>query len=101
MLPDQLAVAELATGNALVEGATFMAILIGTIAGGRFVAGSSEIGVLSPAVVVVALMSWAFASRIPVTEPSAPALRIAANPWTSTLHLLKTLWAERRLWDGM
>ena len=33
ILPDQLQVSELATGNALVEGATFMSILIGTIAG--------------------------------------------------------------------
>ena len=48
MLPDQLAVGELATGNALVEGATFMAILIGTIAGGLFVAGSSHMGWVSP-----------------------------------------------------
>lgn len=40
MLPDQLTVGELATGNALVEGATFMAILIGTIAGGQLVSGS-------------------------------------------------------------
>ena len=39
ILPDQLSTAELATGNALVEGATFMAILIGTIAGGLFVSG--------------------------------------------------------------
>src|SRR5262249_19427294 len=23
------------------------------------------------------------------------------NPWTSTYHLLKTLYSERRLWDGM
>ena len=44
ILPDQLSVAELATGNALVEGATFMAILIGTIAGGLFVAGASHMG---------------------------------------------------------
>ena len=51
MLPDQLAVAELATGNALVEGATFMAILIGTIAGGLFVSGSSHMGWVSSAVV--------------------------------------------------
>src|SRR5438309_7023075 len=101
MLPDQLEVSELATGNALVEGATFMAILIGTIAGGRFVAGSSEMGLVSTAVVVLALLSWAFASRIPITAPSAPELRVTANPWTSTLHLLKALWLERRLWDGM
>ena len=42
ILPDQLATGELATGNALVEGATFLAILIGTIAGGLFVTGSSH-----------------------------------------------------------
>src|SRR6202166_3174252 len=76
ILPDQLAVSELATGNALVEGATFMAILIGTIAGGLFVSGSSHMGWVSSAVVVLALLSWAFA-------------------------LLKSLYREPRLWDGM
>jgi len=101
MLPDQLSVGELATGNALVEGATFMAILIGTIAGGQLVAGSSHMGWISSAVVVLALLSWAFASRIPRTTPSAPDLPVTANPWTSTLGLLKSLYAEPRLWDGM
>jgi acyl-[acyl-carrier-protein]-phospholipid O-acyltransferase / long-chain-fatty-acid--[acyl-carrier-protein] ligase len=101
MLPDQLTVGELATGNALVEGATFLAILLGTIAGGQLVAGSSHMGFVSAAVVLLALLSWAFASRIPVTTPSAPELPITANPWTSTTHLLKSLWSEQRLWDGM
>src|SRR6266545_3234305 len=82
MLPDQLSVGELATGNALVEGATYMALV-------------------STAVVALALMSWGFASRIPTTTPSAPDLPITTNPWTSTLHLLKTLYSEQRLWDGM
>src|ERR1700750_1755275 len=101
MLPDQLSVGELATGNALVEGATFMAILIGTIAGGQFVSGSSHMGWVSTAVVLLAVLSWGFASRIPHTAPSAPDLPITTNPWTSTLHLLKSLWSEQRLWDGM
>jgi acyl-[acyl-carrier-protein]-phospholipid O-acyltransferase/long-chain-fatty-acid--[acyl-carrier-protein] ligase len=101
MLPDQLSVGELATGNALVEGATFMAILIGTIAGGQFVSGTTHMVLVSAAVVTLALMSWGFASRIPTTTPSAPDLPITANPWTSTLHLLKTLYCEQRLWDGM
>src|SRR5262245_59923887 len=34
LLPEKLETAELSAGNALVEGATFLAILIGTIAGG-------------------------------------------------------------------
>jgi acyl-[acyl-carrier-protein]-phospholipid O-acyltransferase/long-chain-fatty-acid--[acyl-carrier-protein] ligase len=101
ILPDQLSIGELATGNALVEGATFMAILIGTIAGGRLVAGSSHMGWVALAVVSLAILSWGFASQIPHTTPSAPDLAITANPWTSTYHLLKMLYAERRLWDGM
>src|SRR6478752_6948945 len=38
MLPEKLQTAELPAGNALVEGATFLAILAGTIAGGIAVA---------------------------------------------------------------
>src|SRR5215470_19535048 len=95
MLPDQLSVGELATGNALVEGATFMAILIGTIAGGQLVAGSTHMGLVSTAVVALSVISWGFASRIPPTTPSAPDLPVTANPWTSTYHLLKTLYSEK------
>jgi acyl-[acyl-carrier-protein]-phospholipid O-acyltransferase/long-chain-fatty-acid--[acyl-carrier-protein] ligase len=101
MLPDQLSVGELSTGNALVEGATFLAILIGTIAGGLLVSRSTHMGWVASAILLLALLSWAFASRIPKTEPSAPELAITANPWTSTVHLLKSLYAEPRLWDGM
>jgi len=101
MLPDQLSVGELATGNALVEGATFMAILIGTIAGGLLVSGSSHMGWVTSAIMLLALLSWGFASRIPHTTPSAADLAVTANPWTSTVRLLKSLYAEPRLWDGM
>src|SRR5579864_1110816 len=62
ILPDQLSVGELATGNALVEGATFVAILIGTIAGGQLVAGSSHMGWVSLTVVLLAILSFGFAS---------------------------------------
>jgi len=101
VLPDQLSIGELATGNALVEGATFLAILIGTIAGGQLVAGSSHMGWVSLTVILLALLSWGFASRIPHTAPSAPDLAITVNPWTSTFQLLRMLYAEPRLWDGM
>ncbi|MET0967570.1 MAG: acyl-[ACP]--phospholipid O-acyltransferase [Tardiphaga sp.] len=101
ILPDQLSTAELSTGNALVEGATFMAILIGTVLGGLFVSASTHMGWISAAVVALAVLCWAFASRIPATAPSAPDLEITRNPWTSTVRLLKSLRAEPRLWDGM
>jgi len=101
MLPDQLSVGELATGNALVEGATFMAILIGTIAGGLLVSGTTHMGWVCSAIMLLALLSWAFASRIPGSTPSAPDLPVTTNPAMSTARLLKSLYAERRLWDGM
>src|SRR5579871_2849947 len=56
ILPDQLSVGELATGNALVEGATFVAILIGTIAGGLLVSGSAHMGVVASAIIGLALL---------------------------------------------
>jgi acyl-[acyl-carrier-protein]-phospholipid O-acyltransferase / long-chain-fatty-acid--[acyl-carrier-protein] ligase len=101
ILPDQLSVGELASGNALVEGATFVAILIGTIAGGLLVAGSTHMGLVASAIMLLALLSWFFASLIPDTASSAGDLVITRNPWTSTVQLLKSLHAEPRLWDGM
>src|SRR6185436_16376683 len=71
------------------------------IAGGLFVAGASHMGWICLAVVGLSILSWAFAARIPVTQPSVFDLPITANPWTSTVRLLKTLYAEPRLWDGM
>ena len=42
ILPEKLEMAELPAGNALVEGATFVAILVGTIAGGIAVTASEQ-----------------------------------------------------------
>ncbi len=101
ILPDQLSVGELATANALVEGATFVAILLGTIVGGLLVSGSSHMGLVASAIMLLAVLSWFFASLIPHTAPSAGDLVITRNPWISTVHLLRSLYAEPRLWDGM
>ncbi|MEW6640910.1 MAG: acyl-[ACP]--phospholipid O-acyltransferase [Pseudomonadota bacterium] len=101
ILPDQLSTGELATGNALVEGATFLAILGGTIGGGLFMSESSHPGYVSGAVVLLAIACWLSARLIPATTPAAPDLVITRNPLTSTMRLLASLKAEPRLWDGM
>ena len=101
ILPDQLETGELASGNALVEGATFLAILGGTIGGGLFVSQSTHPGVIAGAVVLLSIACWLSARMIPATAPSAPELVITRNPWTSTVRLLGSLKAEPRLWDGM
>ena len=100
ILPEKLETAELSAGNALVEGATFLAILIGTIAGGIAVAEAKSAEVVVGVIMALAVASWAFAHLIPVAGPAAPGLAITRNPWTSTVALLRELRRDRRLWSG-
>jgi acyl-[acyl-carrier-protein]-phospholipid O-acyltransferase/long-chain-fatty-acid--[acyl-carrier-protein] ligase len=100
MLPEKLETAELSAGNALVEGATFLAILIGTIAGGIAVAEAKSPELVVAVIMALAVASWAFAHLIPVAGPAAPNLVITGNPWTSTVALLRELRLDWRLWSG-
>jgi acyl-[acyl-carrier-protein]-phospholipid O-acyltransferase/long-chain-fatty-acid--[acyl-carrier-protein] ligase len=100
ILPEKLATAELPAGNALVEGATFLAILVGTIAGGVAVAQAKSPELIVVLIVALAVTSWGFARVIPAAGPAAPGLAITRNPWTSTMALLRELRADARLWGG-
>ena len=100
MLPEKLKTAELPAGNAMVEGATFLAILVGTIAGNVAVAATGSAQVVVGVILALALASWSFAWTIPTAGPAAPGLTITANPWVSTLALVRELNADRRLWGG-
>jgi acyl-[acyl-carrier-protein]-phospholipid O-acyltransferase/long-chain-fatty-acid--[acyl-carrier-protein] ligase len=100
ILPEKLATAELPAGNALVEGATFLAILAGTIASGVAVKSARTPELIVGIIVVLAVASWALARTIPFAGPAAPGLAITVNPWTSTMALLRDLKGEARLWSG-
>ena len=74
ILPEQLDTKELIGGNALIAGATFVAILLGTIVGGLL--GVEILGVV---VIVVAVAGW-FSSRfIPGTGAANPDLVVDYN----------------------
>lgn len=100
ILPEKLETAELPAGNALVEGATFLAILVGTIAGGIAVKSAGTPELVVAVILALAVVSWLFARAIPVAGPAAPGLAITPNPWTSTLALLRELRCQARLWSG-
>jgi acyl-[acyl-carrier-protein]-phospholipid O-acyltransferase / long-chain-fatty-acid--[acyl-carrier-protein] ligase len=100
ILPEKLATAELPAGNALVEGATFLAILAGTIAGGVAVAQAKSPEVVVLLIVALAATSYLFARAIPAAGPAAPDLVITRNPWVSTMALLRELKSDARLWGG-
>src|SRR5918912_734612 len=100
ILPDHLTRSELPAGNALIEGATFLAILLGTIAGGL----AATSGGLAVAAMMLgfALLCWVSSLAIPRTGEAAPGLRIDANIARSTVELLQDLWADPRLrWGGL
>lgn len=100
ILPDHLTREELPAGNALVESATFIAILTGTIAGGLAMQARHEsYGALAFAggVMAVAAAAYAAAWFIPSTKSAAPDLKIDWNIFRSTFKLLKALRAEPML----
>ncbi|PKM07459.1 MAG: glycerol acyltransferase [Gammaproteobacteria bacterium HGW-Gammaproteobacteria-4] len=96
VLPQLLKPGELLGGNALVEAGTFLAILLGTLAGGAlmalFVSGTVWVSV---AVIGIALAGYAMSRAIPAIPASAPELRINRNPFTQTLRTLACLRGNR------
>jgi len=99
ILPDHLRREELPTANALVEGATFIAILTGTIVGGLAARGG-DVTVFVPLLIGFALACWLASLLIPPTGEGAPQLKISVNIATSTAAMIRHLRADARLWWG-
>ncbi|WP_026607120.1 acyl-[ACP]--phospholipid O-acyltransferase [Methylocapsa acidiphila] len=101
ILPDHLRPEELPAANALVEGATFLAILSGTIVGGIAMTEGGG-GLLALGVLFFAALSWIASLFIPAAPAAAPDLVIERNVVRSTARLLVELWADARLrWGGL
>ena len=98
ILPDHLKREELPAGTALVEGATFLAILGGTITGGLAMTGGGNPVALTVMMMVFALLCWGASLFIPRTGQAAPDLAIDPNILGSTARLLGELWSDTRLW---
>jgi MFS family permease len=87
ILPDLLRFDELLVGNALVEAGTFLAILIGTIAG-MLIATSHGAHAVAVLIILVALGAWGASRAIPAITPSAPDARIEVNFIAATGRLI-------------
>jgi 1-acyl-sn-glycerol-3-phosphate acyltransferase len=84
-LPQHLAERELTGGNGMVEMGTFVAILLGQVAGGLLVA-VPDIGrhLVAFACIALALLGRVAAQAIPASPSADPDLRINWNPVTET-----------------
>lgn len=100
ILPDHLRREQLPAANALVEGATFVAILLGTIAGGLAARNSNEAALFAALIMGFAIACWLSALLIPATGEGAPQLKIAINIAASTAALIRHLRSDTRLWWG-
>ena len=84
ILPQHLKEAELIGGNALVEAGTFVAILIGTLAGGLLAGAGVDPVWVAGAGFVVAALGWLASRGIPAAPAPAPQLVVSPNPLTET-----------------
>lgn len=89
-LPQHLTERELTGGNGMVEMGTFVAILLGNVAGGLLIAlplvGPTYV---AAACLLLALLGRALAQAVPVSPATDPALTINWNPFTETWRNLK------------
>jgi acyl-[acyl-carrier-protein]-phospholipid O-acyltransferase/long-chain-fatty-acid--[acyl-carrier-protein] ligase len=100
ILPDLLPKSQLPAANALVEGATFLAILLGTIVGGLAAKDGGDPAAFSGLMLVFALLCWGASLLIPKVGSGAPDLVISKNIVSSTAELIQHLRSDRRLWWG-
>lgn len=91
VLPQHLRPGELLAGTGLVEGGTFLAILLGQIAGGLL-----DPHLVGPAALAVAVLGWLAARFMPAAPPITPAA-IDWNPLTNTRAAMAGAFAGRRL----
>jgi acyl-[acyl-carrier-protein]-phospholipid O-acyltransferase/long-chain-fatty-acid--[acyl-carrier-protein] ligase len=95
ILPSHLRDHELIGGNALIEGATFLAILIGTIAGGLVILTEAGAGIISISIVAFAVLGWIASTFIPRAEAPAPELKLNPNLIGETWNIVR-LASKRR-----
>ncbi|MGC2125659.1 MAG: acyl-[ACP]--phospholipid O-acyltransferase, partial [Xanthobacteraceae bacterium] len=100
ILPDLLERRELPSSNALIEGSTFLAILLGTIVAGIAANGNSNPIHFAWLMILTAMASWLSSLLIPKTSAGAPTLAINPNIFASTASLIKQVRSDPRLWWG-
>ncbi len=89
-LPQHLNERELTGGNGMVEMGTFVAILLGQVAGGLLIAIPGQGGMyVAIGCVAVAVLGRAMAQAVPVSPATDPGLQINWNPFTETWRNLK------------
>lgn len=103
-LPEHMKSTELVMANALVESATFMAILLGTIAAGSLMSqdsGPSVVYLVCGFGFLVALLGVHQAQRMPLTPSHAPGLNINWNVLSETWRNVQFARRLPKVWPAL
>ncbi len=97
ILPQHLEDKELVGGNALLSVGTFLAILIGTIAGMALINVNYGIAILSILLISSAILGYASSYTIPSAPSSDTKLKINFNIASETYRILRTLFTSKHV----
>ncbi len=100
ILPDHLAASELLRGNGLIEAATFLCILLGTIAGSALIGLAQGAAIVAALGLVVALAGYAAAAFVPPAPPRA-AVALGWNIARETRALLRDAARNLAAWRAI
>lgn len=96
IIPDHLHENELLRGNGLIEAATFIAILLGTILGGILISRpDSGLEVIAPFTIGIATLGYITSMMIPKTKIANPKLKIKPNIFGTTHSVVKEVQSNR------
>jgi MFS family permease len=98
ILPQHLHEDEVLGGTGLVEAATYLAILSGTIVAGLLAPFPAEMIVVT--VIAVALIGWVTALFVPPALRQGPELAVNFNPFTSSWRVISATMHIPRLFNG-
>ena len=98
LLPEQLRQDELIGGNGLIEGGTFLAILLGTIFGGLVIRMDHGMIIVSVSLIVFSLIGWIASYRIPKTRVGDKGLTIGWNIIAETWKIIGYARQEWTVW---
>jgi MFS family permease len=98
LLPQILNNDELISGNALIEGGTFLAILLGTIIGAVIIESQNGIEMICASVMLFAFIGYIASRFIKITPISDPNLTIRFNIFTQTLQIINYAKQENAVW---
>ena len=98
ILPEVLDKDDLLAGNGLIEAATFLAIVMGTLAGSWLVTRPAGPSLYLPAgLVLVSVLGCLMALKQPRSREGRSDLKIG-SPWASTVQMIRSVHGRRDIW---